>query len=278
MKLLLHISAILLAIAFVSCKDSGIKPSEIPQTTINDSIVGDSMIYGLTCDGTTDSVIVVYPFSGEDPVEYNCIDAKQAGKIIGKPSIGDWVGLVLDPEDHTTATMIINLDMLKGTWTYPVMPVLKDYMHLSKRMQKRMEKMALQEMPDSVKELYMIPREYGFALKRNHVAQAVGRVFTGSTLEDDSPVEYPTVQNFVRWYAWNGRLILIASSAQTQETDKQAEITRDTLDFISLDEDSLVMSKNGLRYNFHRNKSALQANADATKKAQKAAEQKLKIE
>lgn len=51
------------------------------------------MIYGLSCDGTNDSVIVFLPFeSGVDPIIYNIETAKRAGKIIGQPQIGDWVG------------------------------------------------------------------------------------------------------------------------------------------------------------------------------------------
>lgn len=242
------------------------------QSTKN-PIIGDSMVYGLACDGTTDSVIVVYPFSGKDPIVYSIIDAKQANKVIGKPSIGDWVGLVIDKDDSTTATMVVNLDMLKGTWTYPVMPTMKDFKNLSKRMQRRMEKLALQEMPDSVKELYMVPREYGFSLKRGHTAQPVGMVYSGSSIEDDSPVEYPAVKRYKEWYSWNGKLILIAGARRMASQKERNKIpdTYDTLDFVSLDEDSLVLSMHGAKYSFHRKENALSANADATKKAVEAA-------
>lgn len=244
-----------------------------------DSIVGDSMFYGLTCDGTTDTVIVVYPMSGGDPVTFSCIDAKKAGKIIGKPSIGDWVGLVICKDDSNEVDMIVNLDQLKGTWTYPVMPHMKDFKHLSKRMQKRMENKALSEMPDSEKAVYMVPREYGFALKRSHVAQAIGRVYTSSTLEDDSPVEYPEVKNYKNWYSWNGRLILVSGErmlASAANAKKPAHTVKDTLDFISLNEDSLVLEHHGEVYSFHRKANALTVNAKAQKAAQKAADEKTK--
>ena len=275
-KKLLYSALIYMAVAtlFTACKDTASQPNDNSQATVTykDSITGDSMVYGLACDGTSDSVIVVFPFSGKDPVTYSCIAAKQAGRIIGKPSIGDWVGLMLSKEDSTEASFVINLDQLKGTWTYPVMPVLKDFAHMSKRMQRRMENKALSEMPDSVKELYMIPREYGFALKRNHVAQPVGYVYSGNTLEDDSPVEYPTLRNYTSWYMCNGQLILFSHSREAQPAGgKPAAADIDTLSFISLDEDSLVLTSHGIRYGFHRKASATKANEEAQAKAKEAA-------
>ena len=120
---------------------------------VSKQIVGDSMIYGLACEGTSDSNIVVYPFNGGDPIKYSCIDAHKRHRIIGHPEIGDWVGLVLDKEDTTVATMVVNLDQLKGTWTYTVMPTFKDFKHLSKRMQKKMESTLIEQMPDSERAL-----------------------------------------------------------------------------------------------------------------------------
>lgn len=263
---------------FAACGNKTEEAKNLTPQEPDDSIVGDSMFYGLVCDGTSDTVIVVYPMDGGDPVTYSCIDAKRAGKIIGKPTIGDWVGLVICPDDAGEADMVINLDQLKGTWTYPVMPQMKDFKHLSKRMQKRMEREALQEMPDSEKAMYMVPREYGFSLKRSHVAQAVGRVYTSSTLEDDSPVEYPEVKNYKKWYAWNGRLILISGErtlANMPSDHKPKPNVKDTFDFVSLSDDSLVLELHSQRYAFHRKANVLTVNAKAQKAAQKAAEKKL---
>ena len=66
--------------------------------------------------------------------------------------------------------MVIDLDQLKATWTYPVMPKLRDVSHLSKRQQARI----LANMPDSIVETYMVPRQYGFTLKRMSEAMAAG--------------------------------------------------------------------------------------------------------
>ena len=226
-------------------------------------IKGDSMVYGLVCDGTTDSVIVLWPFTG-DPVVYDCIDAHDNHRIIGKPSIGDWVGIIRDSIDTTVVAMAIDLDQLKGTWTYPVMPVMKDLQHMSPRMQKRM----MADMPDSIKNTFMVPREYGFTLKRAHQAQAVGYVRSASTLQSDSPVEYPKVKRYVQWHMLNGRLILVSADIKPTEgpdMDAPVEVKMDTLDFVYMDNDSLIMTQNGVRLGFHRKESAMAANKEANK-------------
>lgn len=234
-------------------------------------IKNDSMLYGLTCDGSTDSVIVIWPFGG-DPLTLYCIEAKQNGRIIGKPQIGDWVGVMRDPQDTTTATMVINLDQLKGTWTYPVMPVMKELQHMSRRMQKRM----MENMPDSVKETFFIPREYGFVLKRGHVAQAVGRVMRNNTLEDDSPVQYPEVKNYKEWHMLNGNLVLVSGEMMMAENADHEHMpdVLDTLQFVYMDDDSLILKQNGIRYGFHRKTNAMTANAAAAKAQAKQDEKK----
>ena len=249
-------------ISLGSCK----KEKAAEETTeampqVNVEIKGDSMLYGLSCDGSSDSVIVIWPFGG-DPITYNIIEAKRNGRIIGKAQIGDWIGVMVNPEDTTEATMVIDLDALKGTWTYPVMPVMKELQNMSKRMQKRM----MENMPDSVKETYFVPREYGFTLKRSHQAEPVGRVMRTSSLEDDSPVQYPDVKNYSKWYMLNGKLILVSVNREFDSDGnmKQTKPVLDTLEFLSMDDDSLILRKSGVRYGFHRKENALKANAAAS--------------
>lgn len=265
------VAVIALVLTCISCnkKEKPEESSLLNQVDATDMIKGDSMVYGLACDGSNDSVIVVYPFDGGDPVTYKCFDAFRDGNIIGKPEIGDWVGLMLDPDDKKTATMIINLDELKGIWTYPVMPTFKDLQHMSKKMQKRMEAQMIANMSDSMKETYLIPREYGFALKRSHVAQSVGRIHQTST-DDESPVEYPPVKNYCQWFMWNGKLILVSSDRNMSNTQNKPKIVFDTLSFVSMDQDSLILNNHGKRIGFHRKSSVITANANAQKKAEAA--------
>lgn len=236
------------------------EPAQEPEFVVKN----DSMIYGLVCDGTSDSVIVLWPFSG-DPMVLNSIDAKHNGRIIGKLEIGDWTGVLLNGEDSTEVTMAVNLDQLKGTWTYPVMPVMKDLQHMSKRMQRRM----MANMPDSVKATYLVPREYGFTLKRHNKAQPVGWIMRSNSLEDDSPVQYPEVKNYKQWYMSNGRLLLISSERPKPGEETKKPNVVDTLDLVFMDTDSLVLMQTGIRYSFHRKQNAIKANEAASKAAEK---------
>ena len=258
----------LAALLFVSCNE---KP-QATQDTNKTEAEPDSMLYGLSCDGTNDSVIVFLPFVDcADPVTYNIESAKANGRVIGKPQIGDWVGIMLNPQDSTEATMVINLDKLKGTWTYQVRPTWKDASRLTARAMRK----NFAAMPDSIKEAYLVPREYGFTLKRSSQASPVGMVRRNSSLEDDSPVEYPKVKYYTGWKARNGHLILtsvdslVLSTSQHKNATKQKE-HHDTLDFIFMSEDSLVLrnSKNEI-ISFHRKANAITANAEAQKAAQK---------
>lgn len=235
------------------------KQIEIPTT-------GDRMLYGLSCDGTNDTVVVFLPFGkGKDPVVYNIEIAKKEGRVIGRPEIGDWVGIMLNPEDPTEATMLVDLDHLKGTWTYKVYPTWKDASKLSRRALRR----RVAEMPDSIKDTYLIPREYGFSLQRSSVAHAVGYVMRKSSLEDDSPVEYPEIKRYSSWGCRNGRLILAryenTPSAQALK-NKTPRALFDTLDFVSLSDDSLILrTTNNEIVRFRRQLNAMSANVAAQK-------------
>ncbi|MDO4932433.1 MAG: hypothetical protein Q4E63_07320 [Prevotellaceae bacterium] len=222
-------------------------------------VKNDSMLYGLVCDGTSDSVVVLWPFHG-DPVAYSCVEARQDGRIIGKPEIGDWTGVMVNPEDTTEVTMVVDLDQLKGTWTYTVMPVMKDLQNMSKRMQRRM----MANVPDSVKETFFVPREYGFTLKRGHKAEAVGRVMRRNTLEDDSPVVYPEVKRYRQWHMSNGRLLLVSGAGTLHDGASQTvSYVVDTLDLVYMDNDSLVLEADGVRCGFHRKQNGMKANEAA---------------
>jgi hypothetical protein len=74
-------------IALGGCRRSAEKiDDETEELFVDDAPVvkGDSMVYGLSCDGTSDSVVVIWPFTG-DPITLSTIDAKENGRIIGKP-------------------------------------------------------------------------------------------------------------------------------------------------------------------------------------------------
>ncbi len=230
---------------------------------------GDSTIYGLCCPSSSDTSIVILPNAGGDPITFSIKEAQRKNQIFGSPGIGDWVGIITDAKDKHKATMVVDLDQIKGTWTYQVMPHLRDYSNLSKEQQNSI----IADMPDSVIETYMIPREYGFTLKRQGVARPVGLIRNASALEDDSPVEYPPIPMYLEWKAYNGHILLkkgrINKNTGLYEQDEDA--TPDTFHLVYMQEDTLVMRVNANLVSFHRQADAKSANAKASAIAAKQA-------
>lgn len=224
---------------------------------------GDQTIYGLACEGCTDSVILLLPNDGSDPVRYNIIEATRNRRVLGKIKTGDWVGLVLNKQDRTVADMAVNLDQLKGIWCYIVMPKMRDFDKMSKRMQNRM----MNEMSDSLKETFLVPREYGFWLKRQWEAQSVGYVREVSTLVDESPVVYPPLGYFVGWHIWNGHFVMVSGKPTYDKDNKvtgYTEVSYDTCSIDYLDDDSLVLSDRDGSRSYYRKDNI----EDVNKKAQ----------
>lgn len=162
--------------------NSTFKPKEKQEKLLTTTMKGDKTVYGLACEGCNDTVIVLLPLDNSDPVTYNILDATRAGNIRGKVSIGDRLALVLDPNDKKKATLVIDLEDLMGIWCYIVMPKLKDFTNMSNREQAR----KLAAMPDSLKQTYYIPREYGFWVKQNWMAQSVGYIREDPSVADES--------------------------------------------------------------------------------------------
>ncbi len=246
------------------------KSTPIDQTPISlaTPAKGDSTIYGLACEGCTDSVVVLLPNAGGDPVTYNIIDARRHGRVFGSPQIGDWLGVIPDPHNKRIAHMVVDLDEVKGAWTHTVMPKLRDV----QKMTRREAREAIAAMPDSVKETYMIPREYGFTLKRQSQASPIG--FVRQTSDEESPVVYPKVPIYTEWHAFNGRLILIQGRVVYNGMVFNQQEKRDTLTFVYMKDDSLVLrNAAGELVSFHRVANAHQANARANAAAAKVEQQ-----
>ena len=247
--------------------NSTFKPKEKQEKLLTTTMKGDKTVYGLACEGCNDTVIVLLPLDNSDPVTYNILDATRAGNIRGKVSIGDRLALVLDPNDKKKATLVIDLEDLMGIWCYIVMPKLKDFTNMSNREQAR----KLAAMPDSLKQTYYIPREYGFWVKQNWMAQSVGYIREDPSVADESPVVYPALGYFTAWHIWNGKFIIVSG---TPKEDSKGNMTvvnlhNDTCDIAYLDGDSLVLSSDGASRSYYKKKNIGEAN----KKAKKIADQ-----
>lgn len=255
--------AALVALFMVGCggkKDGG---DEEPKVADAQYVAkNDSMLYGLVCDGCTDSVLVFLPADDSDPVRYDIIDATQGHKVFGRLKIGDWVAICVDREDRKVADLVVDLDQLKGTWCYTVMPQFRDFATMSKRMQRRM----MNNMPDSVKQTFLIPREYGFTLKRQYSASPVGMVMGGNSLEDDSPVVYPEVPMYSEWHLWNGRLVLtrtLGLSHPGAAHNGRMKFVNDTASFVMMTPDTLVLAFGDRTQGYSRKANAMDVNKKA---------------
>ncbi len=271
------VQIIAIAVLAVSCGHSG-DPGRLTQSGhSNDELKlkGDKTVYGLACEGCTDSVVVLLPNDGSDPVRYDIIEATQQRQIMGKIKVGDWIGVVLNPQDRHKADLVIDLDELKGIWCYIVMPKMREYATMSPRLQQRM----MQAMPDSLKQLYMIPREYGFWMKRHWTAQSVGYVPEASSLEDESPVVYPQLSFFTEWHILNGQLVMTSGQVRMKGGNGNYEVTNlryDTCKIEYLQDDSLVLSSDGIMRSYYRKANINDVNRKAKAIAAKLSQEALK--
>ena len=233
MRKLLSIVIISIIIGLIAACHSQ-QPVDEEQVNVgtSTSIEGDSTLYGLACDGCTDTVLVFLPGKGGDPITYNILDATKKGRIIGRPTVGDWVAVILNKEDTMVADMVIDLDQLKGTWVELAYPTVKERIKevaIDEEMQKHM---------DSLVQAMMKPVEMGFSLKRHYQAQAVGIRRNRTQIDEKSPVIFPEMKHYTKWHVINGRLVLTSQNRSQNDSVSQEEVN-DTADFIFMTRDSL---------------------------------------
>lgn len=240
MKIKHILPALCLVAAVVACgsKTDNEQTGEVAKP--EQRLKGDMTVYGLACEGCTDSVVVLLPEDCSDPVTYNIITAKRNGRVLGRLQIGDRIGVVPNKRDTTVADIVVDIDKLQGIWCYIVMPKVRDAQSMSAKMQARV----MNAMSDSLKATFFIPREYGFYLKRDWEAQSVGYVQEANSLADESPVVYPQLGYFVNWHVWNGKFIMTSGTPKMTADNriKVVDLKYDTCSIDYLDADSLVLT------------------------------------
>ena len=215
------------------------------QGSANDSVVttlpGDSTIYGLACDGCTDTILVLLRDVTQNPDTFDILDASRNQLVFGHPRIGDQMAVVLAAPDSSAndqkpiARMVVDIDKILGSWCYMVTPKLRKRADVDKQMEQEF----LKKMPDSTLQRLLQPREHGFILKNEHQAQPIGMIRTGNTTDDRSPVEYPILKRYREWYLYNGHIIL--NETRRDSLGEQQVLSSDTADFVLLRRDSLVL-------------------------------------
>jgi len=202
---------------------------------VENKVTDDSTIYGLACDGCTDSIIVVLSNVENDPDTFSIIGAMQNHQCFGRPLIGDRLAVVRNAEDSTVADIVINLDGLMATWCYKVTPTLRKHAGMSDEENKRI----LAMMPDSIREALMVEREYGYQFKSDYSVQPIGMAFRATTSDEEGPLEYPSMKRYRQWRIHQGRLILTETKRDSLGNIKP--IGSDTAQLVLMRRDSLVL-------------------------------------
>ena len=215
-KTLLLLAACCLTVA---CSKKTQPKEQSEAISVQQSVPGDSTLYGLACEGSTDSLLVILPYSGGDPDTFDIIRAFEEHRLYGRPHVGDKLAVILNPDSVQEVMMTINISTLIGQWGYQATPTLR-------------QNAQSRPIPDSILQRIMAPREYGIRLKNGGSAHTIGM---GRQQANDgmSPVRYPTQKRYESWQLYNGRLILLTDSASQQRPD--------TATIVLLRRDSLVL-------------------------------------
>jgi hypothetical protein len=209
--------------------------TEKNSTVYNETVTleGDSTVYGLACDGCTDSLLVYLPFSGGDPDTIDILNARVQRKVFGRPEVGDEVAFVLNASNKKVADLVINIDRLKGSWCYQVMPKLRRRLGASADSVVQLPP----DFPDSLRKKWFQPREYGLELQRDNMVRPIGAQARGR--EQQGPVEYPEIKRYREWHIYNGHLLLMETRRDT--TGARKIVSTDTADIVVMRHDSLLL-------------------------------------
>jgi len=195
---------------------------------------GDSTIYGLVCDGCTDTILVFLPIKNisANPDTFNILEATRQHRIFGQLNVGDKVAVVRCPADSTIANYVIDMKTLCNTWRYEALPTL----HVRADMVGRTEKQMINNLPDSIRELLSIPREYTMQIKSDNTAMSRGQF---GQVEENAVVEYPPIKRYGQWHLFNGKLLLMEIALDTLGATNI--VSTDTTELILLESDTLVL-------------------------------------
>ena len=220
------------------------KSDDKPAVVKDERIPGDSTFYGLACEGCTDSVVVVLPTDDSDPITFSIIDAMQSRQVFGRPKIGDQLAIVINKEDNRKADIVIDLDELKGTWVYQVMPKMRKMPHIA-----GMPKPKASPERDSMIQKLMVPIEQGFKIKKQFTMEPVGLRFKQTSLTGESPVEYPQAEYYKEWHVLNGRLVFTEGTIDTgSKKRRKLKPQKDTVEIVLMMKDSLQLKfKDGIK-------------------------------
>jgi hypothetical protein len=231
------------AVLMAACGSKQQKDDNVPNDAISiyQSTPGDSALYGLACDGCTDSILVFLPYSGGDPDTFDIINCRQQRRLLGRPHIGDALAVIVNPENRDEALCVINIGTLIGQWCYMVKPTIPT------------RGGNMPPIPDSILKKILVPVEYSLKLKADYTASMMGNIRNMGKNGTPSMVVYPDVHHYTDWYPFNGRLILHADTIAGFSKDGDKPLT-DTAEIVLLMRDSLILRIGDKEQSFYRKK------------------------
>ena len=229
-----------LVLLFAACGHSGNNNGDeqtvgdsLSQKPIAQQLEGDSTIYGLACEGSNDSILVIMTSINSNPDTIDILDARINRRVFGRPDIGDQVAISMSKDNKSVADIVINIDRLKGEWCYQVMPTLR------RRAGEADGAVQLPpDFPDSLRQKWFQPREYGFEIRRDNTVRPIG-IQRNEAERQPGPVEYPPLKRYRQWYVYNGQILLCEARRDT--LGNQQIISTDTVDSVFLRRDTLQL-------------------------------------
>ena len=230
-----------LILLFAACGHSGNNDGDeqasgdnLSQEPVERQLAGDSTIYGLACEGSNDSIIVILTSAESDPDTIDVLEARINRRVFGRPDIGDQVAILMNAERKSAADIVINIDRLKGEWCYQVMPRLRRRVSASSDSAVQLPP----DFPDSLRRKWFQPREYGFEIRRDNTVRPIG-MQRNEAERQPGPVEYPVLKRYRQWHVFNGHLLL--SETRRDTSGHQQVISTDTADIVFMRRDTLQL-------------------------------------
>lgn len=205
-----------------------------PDSSIVKTFPGDSMVYGLACEGCSDTIVTILTNTDSDPDTFDVLEAATNRQIFGMPKTGDVIAILPQDSDATAASIVVNLSRLKGSWCYMAVPELRIRAGITEEMHRKF----INEMPDSTRQRLLKPREYGFELRSDFTARPIGMQRT-TQADANSPAVYPPLKRYHQWHIVNGRIVLNETRPDT--LGKHHVLSSDTAEFVALRRDSLIL-------------------------------------
>lgn len=239
------IALLVILMTTVGCTN---RPSVANAVTSTKGLTTDSTIYGLACEECNDTIVVFLrqPYDGSDPDTLNVFEAKRRQQVFGSIRPGDQLAIMCNADDSTVADIVIVTQDLLGRWCYKVRPTPKRRAEHDSLTQEQIA----ERLPDSIRRMLSVEREYGFTLKIDSVAFPI---WTNDINNNDNnlPVEYPPITLYRQWYISNGKLMLVQSI--TDSVGNNQVLGQDTAQLVRLTADTLVLRFSNGEQSYYRN-------------------------